>query len=567
MKKLVLVLVLVLAFALPALANPFVDVPLNHWAYDNVQSLAAKGIIVGYPDGTFGGNRTMTRYEFAEATAKALAYVEGMDFASAEDVAILEKLAIEFADELASLGVTVADLEAAVGANSEAIAAMEGTVARHEKFFDPVKIYGDINVEYRWVVYPTMGTATLVDQSEIGFEAEINDTTTFGIEMEFENILSENVILDVDSWKFWLKHYGEDLSLWIGDVEPATIGLGLIYDYDTNEDFYGAWAQWNWGDNEDDYGTWTLFMDATDFYILNADFSLGDEDDISAGITASYDPLAGGYAAGVDLAFDLTGEDSDDQVGLALEGGVFTDLTTYAFGAAVKLDGTFGDDDDITAYATVHYLQPGFVPTNSDYDADELGVEVGLGFTLTDNDPDEVKIVASPYWGMTMDSLMAATTDHYVGAQLDFTNIDVDHPEEVAYVSAEFSLFDGSLDLEGEYLNLILGDTDEFVFNAHGEYTLLTAVADYTAMLNAIYSFENDPIDVVVEGRLIADALGAPLFSAEAQLQYALADNTDLYVGVEMNDWEADINDWGDDDDWIINDNNTSVYAGIDIDF
>ncbi|PIU25523.1 MAG: S-layer protein, partial [Candidatus Infernicultor aquiphilus] len=115
MKKLALVLVLVFVFALPVFANPFVDVPLNHWAYDSVQSLAAKGVIVGYPDGTFGGGKTMTRYEFAEAVAKALAYVEAKGYASADDVAVLEKLAIEFADELASLGVTVADLEAAVG--------------------------------------------------------------------------------------------------------------------------------------------------------------------------------------------------------------------------------------------------------------------------------------------------------------------------------------------------------------------------------------------------------------------------------------------------------------------
>jgi len=566
MKKLVLVLVLVLAFTLTALANPFVDVPLNHWAYDSVQSLAAKGVIVGYPDGTFGGGKTMTRYEFAEAVGKALAYVEGMDFASAEDVAILEKLAIEFADELASLGVTVADLEAAVGANSEAIAAMEGTVAKHEKFFDPVKITGDINVEYRKVVYPTVGVATLVDQSEIGFEAEINDTTTFGIEMEFENMLSENVNLDVDSWKFWLKHFGEDLSLWIGDVEPATIGLGLIYDYDTNEDFYGAWAQWTWGEDADN-GTWTTFMDVDDFYVLNAAFKLGDEDDVDVGATVSYDTLAGdAIVAGVDLAFDLTDEDSDDQVSLALEGGVFTDMTAYAFGAALSLNGTFGDDDDISMYLDAHYVQAGFVPTNSDFNADELGGEVGLGFTLTDGEEDEVEIVAGPYVGYTTNMAMT-NPDAYVGLQLDFTNIDVDYPDEVAYISAEYNLYASTLDLEGEYLNLVVGDTDEFVFNVHGEYTLLAAVPDYTAMLNAIYSFEDDPIDVVLEGRLIADALGAPLFSAEAQLQYALADKTDLYVGVEMNDWDADINDWGDSDEWIINDGNTSVYAGIDIEF
>ena len=565
MKKLVLVLVLVFAFALPALANPFVDVPLNHWAYDAVQSLAAKGIVIGYPDGTFGGNRTLTRYEFAEATARVMAYVEGMDFASAEDVAILEKLAIEFADELASLGVTVADLEAAVGANSEAIAAMEGTVAKHEKFFDPVKITGDINVEYRKVVYPTVGVATLTDQSEIGFEAEINDTTTFGIEMEFENILSENVNLDVDSWKFWLKHFGEDLSLWIGDVEPATIGLGLIYDYDTNEDFYGAWAQWNWGDDSDN-GTWTTFMDVDDFYILNAAFALGDEDDVDLGVTVSYDTLAGdAIVAGANLAFDLTDEDSDDQVSLALEGGVFTDLATTAFGAALSLNGTFGDDDDIDMYLDAHYVQAGFVPTNSDFDADELGGEVGIGFTLTDNDPEEVKIVAGPYVGYTTNMAMT-TPDAYVGLQLDFTNIDVDYPDQVAYISAEYNLISSTIDLEAEYLNLVLGDTDEIVFNIHGEYTF-AAVPEFLGMLNAIYSFEDDPIDVVLEGRVHDDGAGGLDYSAEAQLQYALADKTDLYVGVEMNDWDADINDWGDSDEWIINDGNTSVYAGIDIEF
>jgi len=61
MKKLVLVLVLVLAFSFTALANPFVDVPLNHWAYDSVQSLAAKGVIVGFPDGTFAGAKSLLK--------------------------------------------------------------------------------------------------------------------------------------------------------------------------------------------------------------------------------------------------------------------------------------------------------------------------------------------------------------------------------------------------------------------------------------------------------------------------------------------------------------------------
>ena len=55
-----------------AQAAPFLDTPTNHWAYEAVQDLAKKGIVIGYPDGTFGGKRPMTRYEFAVALDRAL---------------------------------------------------------------------------------------------------------------------------------------------------------------------------------------------------------------------------------------------------------------------------------------------------------------------------------------------------------------------------------------------------------------------------------------------------------------------------------------------------------------
>lgn len=50
----------------------FPDVPENHWAYMMVQDLAYKGIVVGYPDNNFSGNRTLTRYEFAVALDRAI---------------------------------------------------------------------------------------------------------------------------------------------------------------------------------------------------------------------------------------------------------------------------------------------------------------------------------------------------------------------------------------------------------------------------------------------------------------------------------------------------------------
>jgi len=79
-KKLALVLaVLVVASTVvPVLAkSPFADVPADHWAYDAVVELAAAGLIEGYPDGTFGGSRMLTRYEGAMVFARALARLEG----------------------------------------------------------------------------------------------------------------------------------------------------------------------------------------------------------------------------------------------------------------------------------------------------------------------------------------------------------------------------------------------------------------------------------------------------------------------------------------------------------
>lgn len=55
---------------------PFADVPRDHWAYDAVNTLAQRGLIIGYPDGTFGGKRAMTRYEFAVVIARMLPQLE-----------------------------------------------------------------------------------------------------------------------------------------------------------------------------------------------------------------------------------------------------------------------------------------------------------------------------------------------------------------------------------------------------------------------------------------------------------------------------------------------------------
>ncbi|WP_301961851.1 porin [uncultured Phascolarctobacterium sp.] len=100
-KSLVLAMAMALGVTASAYAaNPFSDVPAGHWAYDSINKLAAAGIVDGYGDSTFGGDRLMTRYEMAQIVAKAMAKGANVD-----------RLAAEFADELDSLGVRVAALE------------------------------------------------------------------------------------------------------------------------------------------------------------------------------------------------------------------------------------------------------------------------------------------------------------------------------------------------------------------------------------------------------------------------------------------------------------------------
>ncbi|MBP5469688.1 MAG: S-layer homology domain-containing protein [Candidatus Riflebacteria bacterium] len=103
---------MILAASAISFADPFSDVPTSHWAYEAVNSMAEKGIIQGFPDGTFKGNSNVTRYQMAMMTAQALANMgEKRANVAGNDLNNLEKLTVEFADELALLGVKVTSLE------------------------------------------------------------------------------------------------------------------------------------------------------------------------------------------------------------------------------------------------------------------------------------------------------------------------------------------------------------------------------------------------------------------------------------------------------------------------
>jgi hypothetical protein len=123
MKKFLAVFAVIalVAFAAPAFAaNPFMDVPAGHWAYDAVAQLAARGVVSGYPDGAFKGAQPATRYEVASVVARALAKIDA-EKASKQDLEMLKKLVMEFKDELDALGVKVDKLDKRVAVLEDGI--------------------------------------------------------------------------------------------------------------------------------------------------------------------------------------------------------------------------------------------------------------------------------------------------------------------------------------------------------------------------------------------------------------------------------------------------------------
>ena len=113
--------------AIAAFANPFADVPNDHWAYPAVDFLQNEGVMIGYPDGLFKGDQLLTRYEFAEAIARMIKDIaEGkVPSLSGKSSAIIKQLEDEFRAELAKINERLTAVEGKVGANSERITGLE----------------------------------------------------------------------------------------------------------------------------------------------------------------------------------------------------------------------------------------------------------------------------------------------------------------------------------------------------------------------------------------------------------------------------------------------------------
>jgi len=169
MKQIAVVLAAILSLTLvaPALAQPFADVPTDHWAYDAIAELAAKGLIEGYPDGAFRGDRAMTRYEMAMVVARLLARIEAIKIPplpadlvrraemQKADAAISAALAAtdkRLTAKLATIQRLVAEFRAELAALGVRVTAVEEELAAIRARLDNTRITGDARIRYN--VYP-----------------------------------------------------------------------------------------------------------------------------------------------------------------------------------------------------------------------------------------------------------------------------------------------------------------------------------------------------------------------------------------------------------------------------
>ena len=197
-KSLVLAMAMALGVTASAYAaNPFSDVPAGHWAYDSISKLAAAGVIEGYGDNTFRGDRLMTRYEMAQIVAKAMAKGANVD-----------KLAAEFADELDALGVRVAALE---------------------KKSDNVKITGQVRYNYTTTRKDLGKGNTSSLRSRLYFNGKVNEAWNYQGMIENRQYFDNNV--EDGTTKFRLANIS-------GRLGGAKVTAGRYFEYRGDGNIY-----------------------------------------------------------------------------------------------------------------------------------------------------------------------------------------------------------------------------------------------------------------------------------------------------------------------------------------
>lgn len=146
-------------------ANPFTDVSSDDWAYQAVASLSDEGVIDGYPDGTFRGDKHVTRYEIAQIVARLMAKEDTLNASQQETLA---KLSSQYANELKDLGVRVAELEKKRGATDLITELRVQSIDRYDNVFKGnVQKHNEISTRVRLnTITPVNDRVHLYSQTE-----------------------------------------------------------------------------------------------------------------------------------------------------------------------------------------------------------------------------------------------------------------------------------------------------------------------------------------------------------------------------------------------------------------
>ncbi|PKL43857.1 MAG: hypothetical protein CVV41_08835 [Candidatus Riflebacteria bacterium HGW-Riflebacteria-1] len=421
MKRISMLLIAVMVLStVAASANPFSDVPFSHWAYDAVNKLAAKGILQGYPDGTYKGKQTVTRYALAMVTAKMVANVEqmlesgiGTNLVTKSDLQTLEKLTVEFADELALLGVKVTALEDDMQVVKEDVSMLKRDVDGIKDYMakggmEKVKLSGDMLVRHSNLTHRNEGLL-------VAGNGNANATTESQIRFKFKANIDENIHA-VARWYVFTKGAEGNPSVnpfanaaamggqfgqnGIGNTTTSDNTIDLAYLH--IKDMFRFGGDFTFGRNFYTHGHALLlndYVDAIRFYKRSGD--------VDVVMQAIYDRHVGSYNdknQPVDfrnvwnLNLGTKYRDHDLYVGVYVQEE--PNLTNYRnVGKAFTLGNVTPGDQKNDSRWDVEFGSKGPIGNNGHWDYD-------LGFAYTNYELDVVSTVALPFISPEMQGWM-----------------------------------------------------------------------------------------------------------------------------------------------------------------
>lgn len=465
MKRLTLfvVLALVLALAVPVMAGPFSDVPPSHWAYDALNKLVAAGLLTGYPDGTFRGKETMTRYEISLQLARVLDLI-------AEERALLS----ENMDALEN-GLSAGQAE-------DVIAIYKSLMAKNKP--------AEVKIPESLTANQAEEVAGIVEAMAMEFQFELEslgaDLDALKDQMTALEVISWNGSYDVVVDRHELTGNGTPFfdpfnKNYDGDqgYEELAKADGTLYaskTYDEWYDYYGA--------TDDFYHELTLGMDvAGEGYDANFDVQLVNDDFFGA--------------ASLDVA-DFAGTITGDNFKAVVDRKQKVTLAPYVLGNPYTkyhgINTTIGDDQyvlfnyDTVVLAGKHAL--GLLDSTMYFGLENpvygkkvvaglnipysvAGVDLNLDAAVDNNTND------APAKYVTVNAATAvgpvSLEGNYTLKDDAFSGINADGVKSAGYdVAADATLLDGAVKLNGHY-----ADTSKTVYGFGGEAALVGVEASF----------------------------------------------------------------------------------------